>query len=108
MTDTDFIHFADIRIRWRMQQGVYDEVEQLLAQSWAAATTPELQARVANREGVYWKERNDYLKSLSFFQRALSYALTLNIVSLRVMIHNNLGNWTFAQDLYEEALAYYQ
>lgn len=108
MTHTDFIHFADIRIRWRLQQGAYDDVEQLLAQAWAAATTPELQARVANREGVYWKERNDYPKSLDFFQHALEYILTVDHTPLKVIIYNNLGNWNFAQDLYEEALAYYQ
>jgi tetratricopeptide (TPR) repeat protein len=108
MTHTDFIHFADIRIRWRLQQGAYDEVEQLLAQAWAAATTPELQARVANREGVYWKERNDYSKSLRFFQLTLEYTLTANHTTLKVIVYNNLGNWNFAQDLYEEALSYYK
>lgn len=104
----EFVFFADVRIRWLLQRGKFTEVENLLEQSWKAAITSELQMQVANRQGVYRKERGEYELSFQYFQQALQLAHLLNRPVLQATIYNNLGNWSFAQNDYLQALEYYE
>lgn len=105
---SDLIRFADIRARWLIQRGEFRNAKLLLTRLWEVATTPELQAQVANREGVYWKEQSEFNQSRTLFQRAAEHAEAVEEYALLAKIYNNMGNWAFAQDLYVEALTYYQ
>lgn len=107
LSNAQRVELASLRIRLLVQRGDHHLAQQVLESAWPSADTPQLRAELYNREGVLREVQGDYWASQQRHEQALQLAQPHGELALVAVIYNNLGNWAYKQDRYEEAIDYY-
>lgn len=102
------VKLASLHARLLTQRGHLQRAQQVLDHAWAAANTPFLQAELYNRHAVLLEVKEKYTESQQAYLQGLALAEESGNLHQVTLIYNNLGNWAYAQERYEEAVVYYQ
>ncbi|MEI9920445.1 MAG: sensor histidine kinase [Bacteroidota bacterium] len=78
--------------------GKYDSVPNYLARSRSLDSSSNNLIKNYQVEARYWQALNDYDRGVSFLQRALDHAVSVNDVRSRAIILSSMGNMYFSHE----------
>lgn len=108
LTDIQRVAFADLRSRILVRLGEREVAQRILDAAWAAAETPQLKAKLFDRQGYLFLEYAEFEEARQAFSTALHYAESCHDLARISLIHNNIGELLYRLEDEEAALHHFE
>lgn len=108
LSDAQRVAFTDLRVRILIQLGERDLAQAALDEVRPATSTPDLQARVCNRQGYLYAIYNRYAEAERSYRAGIEAAVAGGDMNTLAILYSNYGDLIFQKSDFAQAIEQYE